>query len=162
MILYHYTDYTGYNGILNTRNIRASIDVATDAYHGKGQYFTDLSPDRCEIHIMEECFGGINSSKRVDYYIKMKIPGSFVRKCRGHVYLVPIDAQTTFSLLEHGSKPDCPRKPCEGCPENTPAKRQTARGLADFFGALAIVVLAGAAIIGLGYLIAQVFKALTE
>jgi HYD1 signature containing ADP-ribosyltransferase len=43
--LFHYTDEAGFEGILNSQELRKSSGYA-NARYGDGQYFTDISPDR--------------------------------------------------------------------------------------------------------------------
>ena len=83
MRLYHYTDRDGYNGIIMAGEIYPSTDTALDAAGGPGSYFTDFTPDTCQIQILTFCLGR-KSGKNIDYYICMDIPNQYLRKHKEH------------------------------------------------------------------------------
>ncbi|MCK4352570.1 hypothetical protein KAW65_04090 [candidate division WOR-3 bacterium] len=119
MILYHYTDFVGYNGISSSGNLIPSTDTVVDATYGKGHYFTDLAPTACDKQIMKCCWQNTFMTYRIGYYIKLSIPEVYVKKCpREHVYLVPIGSITKFTLVDKGKKTECSLKPCEKCSLN--------------------------------------------
>ena len=115
MILYHYTDVTGYNGINSTNVLMPSRDSMIDATHGPGHYFTDLSPDACDKLIAWYCWRNKNLTDRVQYFLQCDIPYGVYRWCKGHVYLVLEGAVSNFNLQRKGSKPYCRSKPCDIC-----------------------------------------------
>ena len=117
MILYHYTDTKGYNGINATNALMPSTDTMVDAAHGPGHYFTDLSPDTCDRLIAKYCRRDKFKTSNVQYYLKCDIPFGIARQCPGqaHVYLVTLGAVRNFNLLEKGLKPSCVLKPCNAC-----------------------------------------------
>ncbi len=153
MRLYHYTNYFAYQSIFATKEFKPSTNTAVDAGYGMGWYFTDISPDSCEIQIYNECFGGPNPNKRIDYYLYIDIPDRYIKKGKNHIYLVPIDAKLGFTVIAHGRKNDCPNKPCETCPNYTAEKKDTANDLANLLG----VAILGGLILGGVYFLAKAF-----
>lgn len=123
MILYHYTDARGYNGITSTNVLMPSTDAMIDAAHGPGHYFTDLSPDMCDRLIAKHCWRDKFKTDNVRYFLKCDIPVGIPKPCLGqpHVYLVPIGALRNFNLSDKGPKPNCALKPCDKCRFDPPA-----------------------------------------
>ena len=153
MILYHYTDRNGYNGIMRASEILPSRDTALDAAGGPGAYFTDFTPDTCQSQILSICLGR-RSVKVIDHYVCMDIPKQYLQKHKDHIYLVPDNFKTAFPIVDHGQKPRCPREPCDTCPQNTQEVRNSVAPLLEVFG----IVLGIAAVIGTGILIAEILN----
>lgn len=149
MMLYHYTNINAVRNIIDTGDFKPSTNTAIDAGFGMGWYLTDLPPDSCEIDIYNECFGGVKSGKKIDYYIYLDIPDSYIKKCKNHIYLVPINYGSDFEIIEQGKKDECPNKPCITCPKYNEEKRNNALSLGQ---ALGYAVLAGIGV-GLAYLV---------
>ena len=145
MLLYHYMDWNGYNGILQSGEIIHSRNTALDAAGGPGAYFTDFTPNSCQVEIMNYCFGK-RSGKTIDYFICMDVPKRYVRRFRKHIYLIPEHIPASFHILKHGKRPDCPNKPCSTCPKNTPEVRAQAAPLIEIFGTILGII----AVIGIG------------
>ena len=72
LTLYHYTDYSGYCGIMQSRTIRKT----TCAHYGAGVYFTSMSPYRGKSAISSNNYRSGASKNmrmgRVDYYIEVE------------------------------------------------------------------------------------------
>ncbi|MDD2927684.1 MAG: HYD1 signature containing ADP-ribosyltransferase family protein [Candidatus Omnitrophica bacterium] len=116
MVLYHYTDQSGYDGISSTNTLMPSTDTMTDSTYGKGHYFTDLEPNECERQIASYCWQNKFMTFKVQYYLKLDIPDYVKKYCRPHVYLVPVGILGKFNLLSKGLKQSCDGvKPCESC-----------------------------------------------
>lgn len=115
MVLYHYTDAKGYNGITNTNVLMPSTDSMIDATHGRGYYFTDLSPDKCDRQIAKCCWGNKLFTDRVQYFLTCDIPQGVYQWCKPNVYLVPEGRASNFNLIRKGPKPYCSLKPCNAC-----------------------------------------------
>jgi len=123
MRLFHYTTEKRYYSILNSGRLDPSIDRSVDATYGEGWYFTDLRPGTCEKAIMVSCWQKTTMFQRIRYYLEFDIDDALIRKCRDHVYFVPIHAYISmpgkrFTLVSHGKNPECPLKPCYRCSFN--------------------------------------------
>ena len=74
--LYHYTDYTGYRGIKNSKTIRKTTADRVHARYGHGVYFSSLTPDTDKSEIATCNYQGGGDAMmirgRVDYYVKVK------------------------------------------------------------------------------------------
>jgi len=121
MILFHYTDWQGYNGIKKD-GLFPSIDTEIDAYAGPGWYFTDLEPNECDLLIMKACWEKKVPIKKISYYFKYDIHGNAVTEFRPHSFIVNIESAAKFKLKGLGEKPICELKEnynnCEGCELN--------------------------------------------
>jgi hypothetical protein len=118
MRLYHYTTKERHDAIIQSKQLKPSLDAEHDAVSGEGWYFTDLEPATCEKAIMVSCWRKTTLFQRIRYYLLFDIPRYAVRTVRDHIYLVPLDYGEGFHLVDHGENPECPDKPCSDCPQN--------------------------------------------
>ena len=76
LILYHYTDKSGYRGIKSSKRIRKTAENDPHAWFGGGVYFTSIPPKRGKLSIAKNNYkrGGRNMMKngRVGYFIKVE------------------------------------------------------------------------------------------
>ncbi|MFH1230694.1 MAG: HYD1 signature containing ADP-ribosyltransferase family protein [Planctomycetota bacterium] len=145
MILYHYTNWSGYNGILFRGQVNSSTNTLLDAAGGPGAYFTDFAPSSCQVQLMNSCFGP-RINKSIGYYICMDIPAHLLRSCRDHVFLVPETIRASFPIIGHGQKHGCPQGACATCTNNTPEIKESATSLEEIFEA-ALKITAGVAVL---------------
>ena len=115
MLLYHYTNKKALAAIVRSGLIKPSNPwTAADATYGTGWYFTDLSPDDCDLDIAYFCWGNPHFARRVKCYVAFDIPVSLVKRCRKHVYMVK-SWDRRIREVGRGEKGDCPQKPCSTC-----------------------------------------------
>ena len=116
MIVYHFTAKESYDEILRTKNIVPSNPWTTmDAAYGSGWYFTDLTPDTCEMAVAYHCWRNSNALERIQYYLKFDIDFSLFKKCRDYVYMVDNWDKNLIKYLGGYKNKDCPKKPCGTC-----------------------------------------------
>ena len=118
MALYHYTTERRLEDILGSGTFHPSTDTVHDAAYGEGWYFTDLPPDTCEKILMYYCWQKGTLHRRVRYYLQINVVGGIASRVRDHVYFVPKNPNVSFSVVNRGSTPECPLKPCHSCPQN--------------------------------------------
>jgi len=118
MIVYHYTNKASINSIIRSGRLRPSNPwTSADAAYGTGWYFTDLSPDTCDMDVAYYCWRNTYSTRsRVKYYVAYNIPSSLLRTYRKHVYMLS-RWDSRIRRVRYGEKPDCGLKPCRNCPD---------------------------------------------
>lgn len=90
--LYHYTDDAGLKGILNSRQLNASLKELSpkDARYGNGQYLSDITPGTRSCAQLSSCFLGIPwQGKKYTNYVEINVTGLNVMKGRHGVYVIP-------------------------------------------------------------------------
>lgn len=153
MKLYHYTSKESYEQILAMRELKPSVNSTTDASYGPGWYFTNLGPESCEMNIKIKCWGSNIPQKKIEYYFCFDVPDDGYIPCRENVYLIPLGPQPQWKLESHGKKMECPRKPCEKCPNYTTENKQRGIEMNTLFGAIV-----GAGVVALGLLIVALLE----
>src|SRR5262245_36866802 len=92
--LFHYTDESGYRGILAT-NVHWASTVARnppDVRFGNVQYPSDIKPGTMtSAQRSRVLLGHPFSGKRFTHFFEIDIAGLNVRKCREHVFCIPGD-----------------------------------------------------------------------
>lgn len=91
IILYHYTNEAGYNGILDTRKINPSIEGGRrgDARYGSGVCLTDIAPNSMSYEDLSVKLYGKNN-KRISYtyyYIALDVSDLVLKYGRENVYV---------------------------------------------------------------------------
>lgn len=116
MIVYHFTAKESYAEILRIKNLMPSDPWTTmDAAYGSGWYFTDLTPDTCEMAVAYHCWRTNNALERVQYYLKFDIDPSLLKKCRDYVYMLTNWNKNLINYLGGDKNKNCPKKPCGAC-----------------------------------------------
>ncbi|WP_405924585.1 HYD1 signature containing ADP-ribosyltransferase family protein [Streptomyces sp. NBC_00035] len=90
--LFHYTDETGYEGILTTGQITPSLKSGPrkDADFGDGQYFTDIPPGKLTHALLaQRIYGNPLLSHRIPYFFEINIGGLNLYEVRENIFLVP-------------------------------------------------------------------------
>jgi hypothetical protein len=115
MILYHYTSKTAFDEIMRTKKIMSSDPWTTmDASYGRGWYFTDLDPQKCDAWTVAYCWRSVAVFSKVEYYMKFDIPDDIIKNCRDHVYMITAwDARIQY--MEGEATPKCSKAPCIIC-----------------------------------------------
>jgi len=115
MKLYHYTTKFSYEQIIKTNTLMISDPFTTmDAAYGKGWYFTDQSPDKCNAWTVAYCWRSLKVFDKVEYYLEYEIPDYLLRKCRDHVYMLTYwDSQ--IKRINNGETPKCSKGSCLMC-----------------------------------------------
>jgi hypothetical protein len=89
MIVYHYTTKSSLDRITSSGQFAPSNPWTTmDSAYGNGWYFTDLSPNTCDVALAYYCWRRTDVLNRVRYYLKFNIDDSILEECRQHVYMV--------------------------------------------------------------------------
>ena len=116
MILYHYTTKEAHDEIMTTGEFKPSDPWTTmDAAYGRGWYFTDIDPTKCESFIAFSCWT-LAAFNRVRCYFKFEIDASLITKCsRDHVYVVSNWDSNKIKLVDHGENRLCGSRPHENC-----------------------------------------------
>ena len=120
MIVYHYTTEKSFKQIIRTKQFKPSNPWTTmDSAYGTGWYFTDLSPDICDMTIAYYCWRNTSDDvlKRTEYYLKFNIDSGILKNPREHVYMVPVQPwnERLIKYLGGGKNKDCSLKPCKTC-----------------------------------------------
>ncbi|MCM3042237.1 hypothetical protein M3201_21500 [Paenibacillus motobuensis] len=92
LILYHYTDEKGYNGILSSKVIFPSLKAINprDAWYADGQYFTDIVPNTMSRDDLSYVFyRNTRQAYRLKYYVAVDVSGLPLKKGRDGVYVTP-------------------------------------------------------------------------
>jgi HYD1 signature containing ADP-ribosyltransferase len=106
-VFHHYTNATGYRGILTSMVLRPSLKANNpkDARYGDGQYFSDIAPGsmtarQLSIFFIRSPFG----AQRFTYYLSVDLAGLNVEHGREHVYVVKNDNDMSIAnrLTKHG------------------------------------------------------------
>lgn len=92
--LFHYTNETGYRGILASGEIRPSLqsNQQKDARYGDGQYFTDLLPRRQAPEVLAQyLLLSPQHAYRFTHFIQITVAGLDLLQVKGreHVFFVP-------------------------------------------------------------------------
>jgi hypothetical protein len=115
MVLYHYTSKEAFQEIFRTNLIHPSDPWTTmDASYGRGWYFTDMAPDKCDAWTVAYCWRSISEFKKVQCYLKYEIPDDILIKCRDHVYVL-YSWNARIKYLEGKETPNCGKAPCFRC-----------------------------------------------
>ncbi|MNO31387.1 tRNA3(Ser)-specific nuclease WapA precursor [compost metagenome] len=116
IILYHYTDEAGYNGILDTRKINPSIEGGRrgDARYGSGVYLTDIAPNSMSYEDLSAKLYGKNN-KRISYtyyYIAIDVTDLALKYGRENVYAhlttTPLDISNRLVNAGYNSGTNAP------------------------------------------------------
>jgi hypothetical protein len=92
MILYHYTDEQGLQGILATGTLLASTMARNprDVRYGNGQYLTDLEPgSKTPAQLSREFLNLPYLGRRFTHYVAIVVDGLTVIEGRTGVFVVP-------------------------------------------------------------------------
>lgn len=115
MILYHYTSKTAFDEVMRTKKIMSSDPWTTmDASYGRGWYFTDLDPKKCDAWRVAYCWRSLSLFNRVEYYLKFDIPDNILRYCREHVYMIS-EWDNRIKFIEGKETPKCSKGSCILC-----------------------------------------------
>lgn len=115
MILYHYTSKASFDAIIRTEKIQPSDPWTTmDSSYGRGWYFTDMAPDKCNAWTVAHCWRSISAFSKVEFYLKFDIPEDLLKKCREHVYMTNA-WNNRIKYLEGKETPKCSKGPCFMC-----------------------------------------------
>jgi len=72
LYLYHYTDRTGIEGMLRTKQLKSSTNTSRDARYGVGAYFTELGPKSDTKWLITNNWDGMSvSPDRAKYYLRV-------------------------------------------------------------------------------------------
>lgn len=98
MRLFHYTNKSGYQGIVSKGVIQSG-----GGNYGTGVYLTDLNPDLYERSTIARAIfrlgGSFNEKKgKLDFYVEIEIPDGKVKEHRDHVFIYP---SNQLSLQEY-------------------------------------------------------------
>jgi hypothetical protein len=94
LILYHYTDARGLQGILASGLLHASTSAQnpSDARYGDGQYLSDVRPGTKTPSQLSRMFLNLPFyGHRFSHYIAIDVSGLSWIECRRGVYLIPND-----------------------------------------------------------------------
>jgi hypothetical protein len=121
LVLYHYTDFAGYTGILSSGVIYPSLANDNTAAFGHGVYFTDLSPQDAFGTTKYKLSRALQNTpwkwSRVMYYIGVDISGLYVERVGNifsfstygtkGIFLYPskFPLEITNRLVTHGQTP---------------------------------------------------------
>nr|WP_167358906.1 HYD1 signature containing ADP-ribosyltransferase family protein [Streptomyces curacoi] len=107
--LYHYTNEKGYDGILESGEMRASLraDNSKDARFGDGQYFTDIQPGTKTPGQLSYAFVRVPwAGHKFSHYIEIDVRGLEVMRSveRPDVYVIPNQGalDLTGRIVSHG------------------------------------------------------------
>ena len=115
MILYHYTSKKSFDDILRTNSIIPSDPWTTmDASYGRGWYFTELPPDKCDAWTIAHCWRSVSVFSKVESYLKFDIPDDILKHCRDHVYMIN-GWDNRIKYIEGKETPKCSKAPCALC-----------------------------------------------
>lgn len=92
--LFHYTDQTGLDGILQTNVLLPSTAVnhPRDVRYGDGQYLTDIVPGtKTAAQLSRVLFGHPFLGRRCTHYVEIDVAGLSVRQGRPGVFVIPND-----------------------------------------------------------------------
>lgn len=94
VILYHYTDGAGYNGILASGSINPSKKILRprDARHGDGVYLTDIYPNTISKEdLCYKLYNNENQLRNVEYYIGIDVTDLAIKLGKEHIYVYLTD-----------------------------------------------------------------------
>ncbi|WP_169744745.1 RHS repeat-associated core domain-containing protein [Paenibacillus odorifer] len=90
ILLYHYTDKQGYDGILSSRQINPSLKALrpTDARYGDGVYLTDIAPNTMSYQeLSKKMYNNVNQTNKTTYYFAIDITDLVIKYGRDNVYV---------------------------------------------------------------------------
>lgn len=116
MRIFHYTTKSSYNSIKTTGTINQSTPwTSTDCSYGNGWYFTDLTPDKCDMVIALQCWKDVNALNKIESYFEFEADISALTKCRENVFIVKNWDTSKIKYVKDGAIPNCPDRPCTKC-----------------------------------------------
>lgn len=90
-VLYHYTDYDGWKGIMTSGVIKPSLKSGGDAIFGNGVYLTNAVPGTgTRAGLAESLFGPLNQKRfqKTGVFIAIDVSGLPIRStANGYVYV---------------------------------------------------------------------------
>jgi hypothetical protein len=90
--MYHYTSEAGMKGIVDSKQLNASLKSAnpSDARYGNGQYLSDIAPGTKTCDQLSRCFLGVPwAGRRFTNYVEIDVTGLNVVKGRDGVFVIP-------------------------------------------------------------------------
>lgn len=116
MIVYHYTNKGSFDAITASGQIAPSNPWTTmDSAYGTGWYFTDLSPNTCDMVLAYHCWNRTDVLDRVRYYLQFNIDISILKKCRQYVYMIGTWDAKLIKYIGGYQNTECSSKPCSTC-----------------------------------------------
>lgn len=115
MNLYQYATRGVFNTISEGKNpIPVPYWMPTDKPIGRSYYFTEISPDQCNVVNLASNFRNVYLFSRSEFFLKFSVPEDLLISCGKHVYRINTwDLRIQF--LESGRSPQCSRGPCLMC-----------------------------------------------
>ncbi|MCI5131665.1 MAG: hypothetical protein D3904_09105 [Candidatus Electrothrix sp. EH2] len=105
--LFHYTDHTGYEGILESRQLNPSTisQNPNDVRYGAGQYLSDVKPQtKTPAQLSRLFLGHPFQGKKYTHYIEIDVSDLTVLQGRPSVFVIrndkPLDL--TGRVVRHG------------------------------------------------------------
>jgi uncharacterized protein RhaS with RHS repeats len=103
--LYHYTSEEGYQGILESGQLNASLEPRF-AHAGPGQYLTDIAPGSLKrSDLARQLFGNARVKWKTARYIEVDVTGLPVQRANEGVHLIPGEGplDLTNRIVSHGA-----------------------------------------------------------
>lgn len=142
-VLYHYSDKTGYDAILKSQILKASvIEGLQSTHYGKGVYFTDIGPKGLDgyghVEAIQRIYAdvSINAVSKMQYYLEISVDPAWtlgMARCSPegtnygrwlNTFVVPGTADLSIAgrVTSHG--PTSIKAACDKLPQNdkTPAQ----------------------------------------
>ncbi|MEM7533213.1 MAG: HYD1 signature containing ADP-ribosyltransferase family protein [Chloroflexota bacterium] len=106
-ILFHYTNKSGYEGILQSKQLNPSTLMRNpkDVRYGDGQYLSDIKPHtKTPAQLSRLFLGQPFQGKKYTHYIEIDVRNLSVMQGRPHVFVIPNDESLDISerIITHG------------------------------------------------------------
>ncbi|MEM7133819.1 MAG: HYD1 signature containing ADP-ribosyltransferase family protein [Chloroflexota bacterium] len=106
--LFHYTNQTGYEGILASKQLKPSTSDRNpnDVRYGDGQYLSDIEPNTKTPSQLSRLFlGHPFSGKKYTHYIEIDVTDLAVKLGRQYVFVIPNEQplDLTKRIISHGA-----------------------------------------------------------